>query len=115
MVKNKSRNIALHHALGSSDTENQQTKRDPLNPLGFGLSSYFDMLWMLILAMLILSVINIPLFKAIADNHSSTAGDQYGGLTIGSLGAANVECFIVKLESKGISLNCDVGLIYNIT
>jgi hypothetical protein len=115
-MKNKSRNSGLHHVFGSDDIDIQQRKRDdPLNPLGFGLSSYFDMLWMLILAMLILTLINIPLFKVIADNHPSTVDDQYGGLTIGSLGAANIECFIVKLESKGISLNCEVGRIYNIT
>jgi uncharacterized membrane protein (DUF106 family) len=87
--------------------------KDPVSAFGFGISHYFEMLHMLIKAMIVLSVINIPLLLYITQYQTVT--DKYGGLNIGSLGQADAECLNVKIDNQGISLACTEGYIYNIT
>ena len=35
---------------------------DPMSRFGFGIQNYFDIIWCLIKAMILLSVINIPIY-----------------------------------------------------
>jgi hypothetical protein len=68
---------------------------------------------MLSKAMLVLSVINIPLFLFFKQYQTVT--DAYGGLNVGSLGQAEAACLNVKIDNQGVSMACTEGYISNIT
>jgi hypothetical protein len=59
---------------------------DPITRLGFGLTNYFDMMKILAMTMLVMSLISIPLFVVYSKNRVVMSNDEYGGLTLGSLG-----------------------------
>ena len=59
---------------------------DPITRLGFGLTNYFDMMKILAMTMLVMSLISIPLFVVYSKNQVVMSNDEYGGLTLGSLG-----------------------------
>jgi hypothetical protein len=52
---------------------------------------------------------NAPLFYIIDKNRVFT--DESGGYNLGALGQAEVECLRVKIDSKGLYLNCEGGFI----
>lgn len=80
---------------------------DPINRLGFGIVFYFNLMIYLVFAMLIMTLASIPLYNELKNNQITT--DEWGGLTIGSLGQAEVDCVTVKLNSKGVTLDCREG------
>ena len=80
---------------------------DPITRLGFGMVFYFNLMTYLIAAMLIMTLASIPLYGEFATNQITT--DEWGGLMIGSLGQAEVNCVTVKLNSKGVTLDCREG------
>lgn len=60
-----------------------------------------------------MSLVNIPLF--IMYSNEKVVPGPFGGLTLGNLGQATVNCLNIKLVSKGVHLGCLDGTISNIT
>ena len=80
---------------------------DPLNRLGFGIIFYLNLIIYLGVTMLIMTLLQTPLYFALSGNIKNT--DEWGSLTIGSLGQAEVDCVNIKLNSKGVTLDCREG------
>lgn len=57
---------------------------DPITRLGIGIMTYFDVIILIAKALLVMSIINIPLYLALRNYQVAT--DEFGGLTIGALG-----------------------------
>jgi hypothetical protein len=82
---------------------------DPLNRLGFGFISFFELLKTLIVFLLIMTLINIPLYIMYSRNQVVT--DRYGGLTLGNLGESESICKSAKLSKRTLDLLCNDGVI----
>lgn len=96
----------------------QAQQGEPLAQLGFGIVAYTGMLYYMIWAFGLYTLLLIPTFEFYA------AGDAYAGVddqsklgyaprTIGALGYSSYECMSipVSIDSAKFSISCDFGKI----
>ena len=93
-------------------------KAEPLAQLGFGIVAYTGMLYYMIWAFALYSLLLLPTFFFYADGDAyASVEDQsklgYSGRTIGALGYSSYECasIPVMIDLGQFSFGCDYGYI----
>ena len=90
---------------------------DPINMLGFGIVSYFNLIKGLILTFFILTLLNIPTMYIYA-THSGfgklSTSQMGNAVTLGNMGGSQTKCFSVGMQANSVVLSCGVGLISEI-
>lgn len=90
---------------------------DPLNALGYGIVSYFDMIKNLAKIFCILTILNIPLmyYYSQYDAYKSSKLGIISQFTLGNMGMAQTKCSNAKLAGDAILMDCNTGVIESIT
>lgn len=90
---------------------------DPINVLGYGLCSYFDMIKNLVKIFVVLTILNIPLMYLFS-HYDAYKSDKLGVIsqfTIGNMGMARTQCDSAKLAGDAILMSCNTGVIDSIS
>ena len=91
---------------------------DAMTRLGYGIVSYFSLIYTFMLIFFMISLLNIPVMY---NNHKWSAFEQYNQIswttqfTIGNLGGSEARCLNLKLVSESLSVSCSTGTISEIT
>ena len=91
---------------------------DAMTRLGYGVVSYFNVIWTFLVIFTMITAINVPVMYA----NSQWAGfanirqlSGYAQYTLGNLGASESRCLNVRLLSESLSVSCNTGQIGKIT
>lgn len=91
---------------------------DAMTRLGYGVVSYFNVIWTFLVIFTMITAINVPVMYA----NSQWAGfanirqlSGYAQYTLGNLGASEARCLNVRLLSESLSVSCNTGQIGKIT
>ena len=87
---------------------------DPINYLGFGVSSYFQVIKTFIIMFAILSVIHIPVMGLYAKygNYREESGEKVPiMISLGSMGFSATKCTSTGVATDKIVLSCKTGQI----
>lgn len=91
---------------------------DAMTRLGYGVVSYFGLIYTFMLVFLMITALNVPVMFM---NSQWTAYEQYRQMswwaqfTVGNLGASEARCLNIKMVSESISVACNTGTISAIT
>lgn len=91
---------------------------DAMTRLGYGIVSYFNLIYTFMFVFLIITLVNIPVMYF---NSSWHAFDQFRQLswtaqyTAGNLGASEARCINVKLLGDSLSVSCSTGSVSEVT
>jgi hypothetical protein len=123
--------IELHKKLdlGKSETGHDSTVseshevdffldegEDPINRLGFGIISYFQMVKALFILMVLLSLFNLPLMFTYGSYDALKSGGDWLSSTyfLGNMGQISTQCASSKLIGGQIEFSCNTGVISKI-
>ena len=91
---------------------------DPIGRLGYGVVSYFGLIYTFMVIFALITCINIPVmgnnsqWSAYANLRQMTWTAQY---TAGNLGETKSRCIAAKLIGDDLSMGCNTGIIADIT
>lgn len=90
---------------------------DPINYLGFGITSYFQMIRTFMIMFLLMTLLNVPIMalyvKSGAYNDQPIAKSPVK-ISLGALGFSQSRCFSTGVATDKIYLSCHTGKISNI-
>lgn len=89
---------------------------DPLDRLGYGMKSYFNLINYVTWVFFFLTIINWPIYSIFSsyDHYASSASAMYILGSMGNLGFASTECQITRIQAGETVLNCPTGVISEI-
>ena len=90
---------------------------DPINYLGFGIVSYFDLIKTMMFIFLILTLLHIPVMRIYASHNNfkeDTSEKFLRVLNIGNLGFSQTKCISSTLITDKIIMSCKTGMIADI-
>ena len=93
-------------------------EEDPVNYLGFGIVSYFDLLKTMIVIFLVLFLIHIPVLK-IYSSHTLFSDDvgwerSLKSMSLGNMGFSTTRCSSTSMQADKIILSCRESLVQKI-
>ena len=91
---------------------------DAMTRLGYGVVSYFGLIYTFMLIFLIITLVNIPVMYFNSSWHAFEQQRQLSWTaqyTVGNLGASEARCIQVKMISDSISVSCNTGSITAVT
>ena len=107
MIKNMARDNNQKLDIG-------QIKKDPFIRLGYGMVSYRNLLFALIMLFTVMSIIGGGMMYINSTGNAYTYQSRSKGLskwTLGNLGYASIKCEIAPFIQKSAFLKCDYGNI----
>ena len=90
---------------------------DPVNYLGFGLVSYFDLLKTMVLVFFVLTLLHVPVMNIYGKygNYTEETTERLPKLlSLGNLGFATTKCANTGMATDKIILSCKTGVIKQI-
>jgi hypothetical protein len=90
---------------------------DPIDYLGFGIVSYFNLLKICIFTFLVITVLHIPVMKIYGsyNNYNEDANDRlFKVVSLGNMGFSTTKCSSSGLAADKIILSCKTGVINKI-
>ena len=91
---------------------------DAMTRLGFGIVSYFGLIWTFLLVFFCITVINIPVmyFNSTWEAFNTTKQLSWTAqYTTGNLGQSMSRCLSLRLKANDIAIGCNTGRITEIT
>mmetsp|Transcript_3105 Transcript_3105/g.3631 ORF Transcript_3105/g.3631 Transcript_3105/m.3631 type:complete len:231 (+) Transcript_3105:220-912(+) len=94
----------------------EKTKGDPISTLGFGIVAYIGMLYYMIWAFTLYSLILLPTMMFYGDGKAYAGAEDQSKLgfathTIGAMGYSSYQCLSIPREIGTLTLNCEFGVI----
>ena len=91
---------------------------DAMTRLGYGVVSYFTIIYTFMLVFFLITLINIPVMFN-NSNWTAYSGERQlswtAQYTTGNLGQSTTRCLNVKMKTEDLSVSCPTGLISEVT
>jgi hypothetical protein len=89
---------------------------DPLDRLGYGMKSYFNLINYVTWIFLFLTIVNWPIYSMYSsyDYYATSASASYILGSMGNMGFSSTECQITRIQAGETVLNCPTGVISEI-
>ena len=89
------------------------TKKDPYLRLGFGMISYFNLLYSLICLFSLLTLLSIPSMLMFSTYHEldGVSNTRYAKYSLGNMGYSQTKCFQSILGANTLYMECKTGTI----
>jgi hypothetical protein len=89
------------------------SEQEPLASLGYGIVAYVDILYSMIWAFLLFSVMMVPTMQAFKSGNAYEGNVHAGHATsmISNLGYSNMECRNIPMSLGNIAITCPYGTV----